>query len=93
MKADVMVLQGGVAQARSSATPACTSRVACRGMDLPGYGFDFPCPDPAHGGGAAYGDGGYSPQRRASLSAAFAVSSGLVLGIGSVVTSLLMLGS
>jgi len=93
MTVDVMVLQSGVAHARSSANPACTLRVDCRGTDLPGYGFDFPCPDPAHGAGAAYGDGGHSPQRRASLSAAFAVSSGLVLGIGSVFTSLLLLAS
>ena len=59
-----MVLQSGVAHARSSANPACTLRVDCRGTDLPGYGFDFPCPDPAHGAGAAYGDGGHSPQRQ-----------------------------
>lgn len=103
MNADVMRLRSGAAPARSSVTHARPLRVACRGADLPGYGFDFPCPDAAHGAGAAggagalsgtvCGDGGYRSRPRASLSAALAVSSGLVLGIGSLITSLLMLAS
>lgn len=95
MNADVMRLQNGAAPAQSIATPARARHVMHRSNVLRGYGFDFPCPDADHGAGALSGaardNGGYHPRPRASLSATLAVSGGLVLGIGSLLTSLLML--
>ncbi|MGY6568954.1 MAG: hypothetical protein ACXIVE_08150 [Salinarimonas sp.] len=95
MKADVMVLHEGAVPARSVAIHARARRVTYRSNVLHGSGFDFPCPDAGHDAGflprAARGDRGYHPRPRASLSATLAVSSGLILGIGSLLTSLLML--
>jgi hypothetical protein len=99
MQADVMAFESSKACARSDDISLRASYVARRRTAAVGYGFSFPCPVPgsdAADGPAAlspatFSGTGYSPQPRASLAAALAVSSGLVLGIGSLLTSLLML--
>jgi len=99
MQADVMAFESSRACARADDISLRALCVARQRTGANGYGFSFPCPDPgpdaADGpaalSAAAFPGTGYRPQRRASLAAALAVSSGLVLGIGSLATSLLML--